>query len=477
MSVQPRNEGAATTRSYGKKSQQEDDAWKTPLTEDSVNKLIVKATAPLQKSFRENAETYANARVKAGASAKPKMIISDFGFKEAGFNWTYMPPSIGEYQIFPKKEGLRPWRFVFVHSFGYTWDIPYMAKNKSALNPPGDTYGHHPKRWMAALRQLVLPKEFDPKKGKVDKVSIHFCVSRRGDILVSVDLNDIAYHGGGDPKYSIGDAIGGKYHGNNAYTIGIELEPCLGRKKAFGTTFLLDYPDRQLKAFAILIKKFQAVRPIANTVISRFSNQSLQEQFRAAKTTGGYVQHIDVFPVEPRLDKRTGQMKTTGKVDASGQRDGSAKAQFSVYSDGSVGYGWTQLFDYISKVRTFNLATQVFVDRLDDPDFSQIANLSTMMTKGNTGQRAALGALKNDLEAHRRARDMQGQTRQTVMTNGVSQAAALHARVAEAAATASQVHQKLSSKGVTPLSQGNVAYNFEKDQWERDGVAIEEPKL
>jgi hypothetical protein len=474
-----RNEAAATRFEY-KQSIRDADAWKTPISDKTVDKLIAMNTAGLLRETENNALVYAYARQALGQSAKPQQIISDVGFKDHKFrfNWTYIAPSVGEYEPFPKRQGPRPWKFIFVHSFGYTWDVPYLMRFPTALHPPGDEYGHHPMRWRSGIAQLVTPKKYDPAKpNKSNKVSIHFCISRRGDILVSVDLNDIAYHGGGDPRYDIGKLLKnalGPWRGSNVYTIGIELEPCLGRLKPNKSLVLLDYPDRQLQSFAVLIKKLQAIQPIANTVISRFKKASLEEQLQVAATTGGYIQHLDTFPIEKRLNPKTGKLESTGKSDASNQRDANDKAQMGVYSDGSVGPGWTKLFEHVAALKSFDLAKNVFVDHFDSPDFSHLPDLAVAMNQGNVGQRAALGALMDHMAGYKRAAGMAAMSRRTLNSNAVTQAADSHNALAKIAASASKISQSVGTSSLTPISGPDLAYEEDTDTWTAGGEKVSE---
>lgn len=428
MTRTARTEGPSTQR------RQTQQGW-TPedtLSPSAVSSLVSKHMSTLKKHLQENAETYANARSISHASPKPKQIISNVGFVDhpMRFSWSYFPPPLGQYKVMPDNQ-MRPWAYVFLHSFGPTWDAPYM-KSPGRLVPPGDQYGHHPTRWFAGVNWLVKPK---PQGA--DKSSIHFCVSRRGDIVVSVDLNDIAYHGGGDIKLHP--------NGTNYVTIGIELEPLFGRKKAKGGWDILDYSEPQVKSLAVLCKKFTTIRPIKQVVISKYFSTPVLQQIKQHES--GYIQHIDTF---------------------SKKRD--ARGQFAVDSTtGKVGPGWEQLWGYMKLVRKFNLATDVFVEKIMDPDFSQLTDLAKAMQAGSFGQKMAAGVAYHRMQGYKRAAEMQAQSRRTLAQKGVTNAASLSAATSRQVAAVTTVLNRTNAANPPSLT-GGPQYDFDTGTWQ-DGKA------
>lgn len=428
MTKTARTEGPYTQRRQTSQGWTDDKT----LSPSQVSSLIAKHTATLKDHLQRNAGAYANATVPKGSTSQPRQIISSVGFTDhpLHFSWSYFPAPVGQYKASPNNK-MRPWAYVFFHSFGPTWDAQYM-KDGNRLLPPGDQYGHHPTRWFAGINWLVKQK---PQGA--DKSSIHFCVSRRGDVVVSVDLNDIAYHGGGDFKIHP--------WGTNYVTIGIELEPLFGRKKKGGGWDIMDYSEPQVKALAVLCKKFTTIRPLAEVVISKYFDTPVLEQIK--QHTSGYIQHIDVF---------------------SKKRD--ARGQFAVDpKTGKVGTGWAQLWGYMKQVRKFNLATDIFVDKIQDPDFSQIQDLAQAMQKGTFGQKMAAGVAYHKYQGLRRAAEMQAHTRQTHAQKGVTNAASLSSAASRQVAAVSAVMSRTDASSA-PALEGGPQYDFDSGTWQ-DGKA------
>ena len=426
MTKTARNEGPVTQR------RQTSHAWVPGevLSPSEVSSLLAKKTATLKDALRRNASAYANIGFTSEANSQPRQIISNVGFVDhpLRFNWSYFPAPLGQYASMPSHK-MRPWGYIFLHSFGSGFDADYF-KDPNRLLAPGDQYGHHPKRWFAGVNELVLPKPY--------KTSIHFCVSRRGDVVASVDLNDIAYHGGGD--FVIHPL------GTNYVTIGIELEPCFGRKRKGGAWDIIDYSDPQMKSLAVLCKKFTTIRPVEQVLISKnFSTPVLQQ---IKQHTSGYIQHLVVF---------------------SKKRD--ARAQFAVDpKTGKQGRGWEQLWGYMAKVRKFNLATDIFVEKIQNPDFSQLQELAHAMQNGTFGQKMAMGVSYHKYQGLKRAAEMQAHSRQALAQSGVTNAASLSAAASRQVAAVSAVLNRANA-GNAPALAGGDQYDFETGLWQ-DGKAV-----
>jgi len=234
-------------------------------TQDLTQKLMAKWRNELQK----NAEVYANVRAQSSRNAKPNQIISTVGFADNPQRLTcvYYPPRPGTYKVFPDKR-LRPWRYIALHVGDTGWDKAYFKRSATAVQAPGDESGHNPERWTRLLQQYILSAE----AGKSATLySAHYIVSRRGEVVASVDLNDIAYH---MPKtfpklFSDKD--------NNYATVGIVFEPCYVRLAPNSNLSLLEFSARQQAALAVLIKKLTTVYPIELVVIRRLSSTPLTQ--------------------------------------------------------------------------------------------------------------------------------------------------------------------------------------------------------
>lgn len=449
MPIQARNEGAARPQGHPPESQ-----WDAPISDKTLDQVLTRTVSSLQKAFRDNCRVYANARVAGGAAPTPQHIISAVGLTDRtdAFTWAYLPPNAGGYK--PMPQGFdRPWSYIMLHSFGYSWDyyqlgVPQgkVGKRtnppggfKQRLTPPGDKYGHHPDRWMAGIRQLCGQIPPQPKSARV---SVHFCISRRGDVVVSCDMNDVAYHGGGDLQISS--------RGNNYVTVGFELEPALARATPGGPVSIVPFTDRQMLALAIVCKKISSARPIAQTYISK-KNGSVLAQI--ASNPSGFIRHTDVF---------------SKKVDASGQFD------LLPGEKGTSGWlknrisGWDQLWGLMNKLRSFDLATEVFTETLPDVMAMTGRQLGQMMRSSVLeGQRLIVQSSWDRQKSFSRAVSMQAQTRKAHYRQALGQNATLNDIVGKVGAQLTKLAGALSGVQVSEMSMNGEAmsFNFTTGTW------------
>src|SRR5512136_497194 len=160
--------------------------------EDTARDLTQSLIAKFRDELKKNAEVYANARAQSRLTAKPNQILSEIGFKEhpLRLSLVYYPPRPGEYKVMPNKK-LRPWRYICLHVGDTGWDKTYLNRTSGVAQPPGDENGHNEARWARIIQQYILPQDSTKTR---NPCSTHYCVSRKGDVIASVDLNDIAYH-------------------------------------------------------------------------------------------------------------------------------------------------------------------------------------------------------------------------------------------------------------------------------------------
>lgn len=406
--------------------------------------------------FRENAEAYANLRVQKRTSAVPKQIISNVGFSDRTdpFIWSWLPPAPGAYKTTPSGK-TRDWSYIFIHSFGYAIDLAAFRANPRRLAPPGDEYGHNPLRVMAAVRQLCVTQDMNRPRG--GKASIHAIITRRGDIIMSVDLNDKAYHGGGQ-KFKGGPGwfyTSKPYQDNSGWSVGIELEPAMARPAPGRAAELVNYTDRQMLSLAIFCKKLMTINPnIKFNVLSRFHggwqwNQSTKTWASVAPGSitnqgnalgSGFVQHIDVH---------------YSKLDARGQ--------FAV-APGQKGSGWDQLFGLITRVRDFNLSTEVYSKGLPDLSKTSAAELTSLLTQSDGGQRAVLQTQWDSERAFSRASSMQAQQRREHYKAALGQNAASHDVINKSASTIGKMITRF--QGAVKAISGEIQqYNFKNGLW------------
>lgn len=456
---------------------------KPPISAGDVGATMRGYYASFSRHFRANERVYANVRAQAGLSPKPRYIISDIGIvsnngiNKDKFSWVYLPPVAGKYNVTPRGV-VRPWTFLFMHSFGYVRDYAALglSGNRSLqkrLVPPGDEYGHDPKRWFAGIKEVVKFPGYI--KGKVRPVSIHFCISRRGDVVVSTDLNDIAWHGGGrllDAKKR-----------NNTVSVGFELEPQLHRFSPGAQVRVTPFTQPQMIALAIVCKKLTTWRPIKQVYITR-RNATTHKDFAhtlrlAVEHGSGYVQHSDVSPVYTNNKGK----KVGGKSDAGGQfnilpgekaRIGSSvwKGTGTNASNGTgewVGSGWTELWGYMDRVRRFRAADQLFVASIPDVDFPLMTEFAEALQRSNSGQRAVLLSAQDRIAGLRRAANMQSRNRRATYAKAMTHGTSLSETVARTTAAMAKTLAALELS--LPKPTGEVmTYNYDTGTWAVSGT-------
>lgn len=426
------------------------------LNADAIASLMGKKMGRLGDRFAKNAEHYLNARARKGRSPQPEYILSPVGITDhpQKFGWSWIPPTRGVYRVWGKGK-IRPWTCIFLHSYGYSWDLGYLRRNRSRRFPPGDENGFHPSRWYAGIRQLCALNT-DPTKKRKGGASIHFCISRRGDVVVSVDVNDMAWHGGG--KRGVDTPMTSK--GNNYYTVGFELEPALGRYKysngRLSRPLILPYPDKQMLALAIVCKKLVTYRGNIPEVYLTKKNGSVRQQWEQYKA--GYTTHSDV---------------NSGKLDPRGQFDilpgAIGTASPNPWMKG-LKSGWDQLWGLMRPMR-FALATDIFVKDVAKGDFANMADLSVAMMKTtNAGQRAMVQQHRDRLLALKRASSMQAQERRYVYKQATSHATTMTDVIAKGTANVTKQVQRFSVAGVVGIGGPVQTFDFETGTWKVGGA-------
>jgi len=421
------------------------------LSNEAMDQIIAKKMRRLNSRLAKNTQFYINARTRRGIDPLPRYIISPVGITDhpQKFGWSWFPPARGVYTTYPKGK-VRKWTYIFLHSYGYTWDLYYMRKNRRRRFPPGDEFGHHPSRHFSAIQQLCALNT-DVTKPKKGSASIHFFISRRGDVACSVDLNDKAWHGGGDVRYTNAN--------NNEWSVGFEVEPALGRYKynsgKLSRPLLLPYSKPQMLALAIVCQKLVTYRgAIKEVYISKRNAGSLKSQ--SAQHGSGYIQHNDV---------------SSKKVDIGGEfnilpgtRGLKGNPWLSNYPS-----GWDTLWDLMRPMR-FALATDIFVKDQAIKDFQDVTDMSVAMMKTkNAGQRAVAQQYRDRMLALHRASSMQAQERRFIYKQAAGQSTTLSDVVAKSTANVSKQVQQFSVAGVTGVQGPVQTFDYETGTWKVGG--------
>jgi hypothetical protein len=124
-----------------------------------------------------------------------------------------------------------------------------------------------------------------------------------------------------------------------------------------------------------------------------------------------------------------------------------------------------QLFAAVGKVRKFNLGTDVFIEKFQEPDFSEVNKLAAQITKGTLGQSMAALSAYHRIRGMQRAQNMQSQSRSTLAQKGTTGAASLNASAAQHVAGVSASSNRSGVEGVVGM-EGGPQYNFEKGLWQ-----------
>jgi len=143
---------------------------------------------------------------------------------------------------------------------------------------------------------------------------------------------------------------------------------------------------------------------------------------------------------------------------------------FGTTPDGVPGPGWTKLFGLVNKVRKFNLATDIFIEKIVEPDFSEMQKLASQSQKGTLGQRMATLVAYQRTQGLKRAMTMQTASRATLAKTGVTNASSLHDAASKFVAGIAAASMRTSAADA-PALEGGPQYNFEKGLWQ-DGKAV-----
>lgn len=436
------------------------------LTAADIDRLLRRELNKHQRTMSKTASYYANERVNKGLSAVPQYILSDYRFKDYGFPVSWIPPNPRGYVSIPKKNGIRKWIFVVFHSFGGSFDYGFLRKNRGALSVPTDVNGHNPRRFMAAMRYLTA---WCPNTARA---SVHFGISRRGDWVNSVDLNDLAHASGGNLPLPFG---------KNAYSIGFEFEEHLARH-IYGTTkktrrvYRQPYSKKQILCLAIGLKKINTWRKViadsnGNMVPWLQNRGEIVSAYNAR--SGGMIQHLTIHPGE-RTDAGAQFLAPKGTQIRFGSTawntsNGDPSLDRTNGPGPLLESGWDTLERYFKKIRGVKRETQVFKAPLTDQDLllakaSEVVNLSN-----SRAQNIAAKSGRDRLAGLSRSSKMQQQTRKTLYNKAAATNVALSATVGKANAVISSVIRKFDVSTVEGVT-GAVMFQEAEGLWE-DGEA------
>lgn len=438
------------------------------LTRANADQMFRRELNSHQRTMAKTASYYANDRIAKGLKALPQYILSDHLFKEYGFPTSWLAPNPRGYWLTPPG-GIRRWIFTVFHSFGGSFDHKFLDKNRGVVSYPVDTDGHSPRRFMAAMRYLTA---WCPNTARA---AVHFGISRRGDFVSSVDLNDIAHASGGNLELPFS---------KNVYSIGFEFEEHVARyipgKGVVKTKYRQPYSSKQILCLAVTLKKINTWRAViadkSNNMVPYLTDYTAIVNAYNNRTThgvGGFLQHVDIHPGQ-RTDAGAQFMIPKGKFADFGSPlwnvTGSNPHSASTRGPGPrMESGWDTLERFYKKLRGVKLATQVFKTPLTDVDL-QLAKASYLLNmQGGPAQGLATKAGRDRLAGLARSSQMIQQSRRTLYGKAAATNIALSATIGRANTVISTVLRKFDISAVKGVT-GAVMFEESTGTWE-DGEA------
>ena len=209
-------------------------------------------------------------------STKKIKILSPVGFRPSA-TITHIPPyrpHVGSTRVD------RTVNTVVIHTFSWGVDIGDFRKSNVLeiadggpqrwISANNDAFGHYPRRFRAGVNTLTSAGAFENGR----KVSTHIIISQKGDVIMSTDLDTVAWANA--PV--------------NSKSIAIDLEPTfsttkLGKGVTSNDILLEPFSEEQLDSFAVVLKKLETIYSLPQTFLSTLS---------AAQSGKGYTTHAVV---------------------------------------------------------------------------------------------------------------------------------------------------------------------------------------
>lgn len=420
------------------------------LTAADIDRKIRRQLNRIQREVSKTQPWYLNARAQRGlADGAPRYILSDFRFKDFKFPVSWIPPSPRSFRITGRGR-IRPWQFLAFHCFGESSDEAFLRRNRGLVSRPTDEYGYNPKRFLSAMWYLT-----QWNSGK-RPVSVHFGISRRGDFISSVDLNDVAYATGDNPDmpFSI-----------NTHSIGFELESHLARAvypslQRTDTIYRQPYPERQLLCLAIALRKLNSWRAVVNLEWRATRTEIINAK---RNNTGGCIQHYTVS--RKRTDPGAQFNIPAGTRAAFGSPMWNGTGTSRSGPGPMMDSGWDQLDSLYQKIRAVNPATQTFQVPLTPSQIALARASEVLGLTAHEGQATAARIGRNRLAALLRSEQMQSQSRRALYALAASSNVSLSALIGKANALTSAVIRRFDLSVVKGVDNA-VMFDEETGLWE-----------
>lgn len=415
----------------------------------------------ISRYFETNDLSLANARTAGRFRRANFRLISDVGFSEVIRQQSGVPfffnvtPKSGAFR--PRRRGEEiPIQFT-IHSYGSDWDKHRLRNTPTALSVASDATGYNPIRFLNGVRDMVKPISEGGRN-----VAVHHLISRRGDLCNMVPWDFIATHAAGFATRR---------------SLGIELEMSLLRDTSFSaralqldsTVAALPYTEEQLLVLAFLTKKLIAAAPDIDLLRFLGVDQAAKRLVRQ-QTPGFFTHHtvatrskVDAYlEFEFPQDYLKGDpLPNTATFNARTRLWNRRIERFhGDKPNGTPLSAWDNLFAKVSRIRSFNLATEVFNTGVG----SDIIGAPVPSPSGTGPTAAATAAARTRVAGISRSESMSGAARADLYqrARGVTTTTA---RVWSDSQTRTEEIANRAPR-ITSVTAG-VAFNYTTGLWER----------
>lgn len=466
------------------------------LSLDQTDASFAAEIRTVLRFHEDNAAALANRRTQVRQNPTGLRIISNVGYNQliqASMmpSWAPRASRLSDLEgaedgrgspvfryIAPKtSESIRPFRdgisFCVMHSFGRGFDINKTKDRGTRTVRIDPLTGHNPRRFFNGLNTLLNPGAMSRGRNgeapRPNPAAIHHAISLRGDLINSVSWDNRSIHGGGGSKRGVPPAIG--VAANNA-SIGIEHEEWFVRPENNPRGHLDSITDHgpfseeQYTIDAFILRKLESY---TGQTFSRFlgtEQDGLWDNIR--QRTTGCFNHKDTsghhdpgaeFYLPVGFELNVTDFRNIPNL-ATEHRKWARRMRlwWSDVPDGSRICAYDRIFDKMSRMRSFNLQTEVFNPALGVGPI----NLGSPTISGTHTVAAAQGATLNRLNGTDRSQQMQGATRSGLYSSAQDTSSAIQVAIA---AQTSRLSSITEASLRLPVVLNALGFDFDTGLW------------